>query len=48
MFKLNQANLHELVWVKHGGEYIPPIENDKYIDFYTEIEYEKKKYLKLN
>ena len=42
------ANLHEVVWIKYGGEsfasnLIQDSDLEKYVTFYTDIEYEKRK-----
>ena len=38
------ANMHEVVWVKYGGNMKAQADLEKYVNFYTAIEYEKRKY----
>ena len=37
------ASLHELVWVKYGGGMTGSSDLEKYIEYYTAIQYENRK-----
>ena len=44
------VNVHESVWVKFGGGtmQVAPKDLEKYVKFYSDIEYEKKSKLSTN